>query len=138
MSEGKNTQAAIQAVSLLWKLGSAYAEARAIAAQAGVTPADLDAADARFAKVYADPLARPEAWKGPGLHPPMAPPAQPARPFAVGQLLDEQPELTDLELDEELWQRNADGKFIVVQQGVGVPGGPSSPGWNLIHAAYST
>lgn len=132
MSEGKNTQAAIQAVSLLWKLGSAYAEARAIAAQAGVTPADLDAADARFAKVYADPLAPSRA-----AFEPLIPPA-PSRPFQMVQLLDEQPDLTDLELDEELWQRNADGKFIVVQRGVRVQGGPSTPGWNLIHAAYST
>lgn len=33
-----------------------YDAARAIAAQAGITDADLAAADARFAKVYTDPL----------------------------------------------------------------------------------
>lgn len=36
---------------------AAYQKARALAAKDGVSPADLDDADARFLKVYEDPLA---------------------------------------------------------------------------------
>jgi len=35
----------------------AYSQAKALAAKAGVTKEDLDAADARFIKPYTDPLA---------------------------------------------------------------------------------
>jgi hypothetical protein len=44
------------ALELLLQLGEAYAKARALAEKAGVTKEDLDDADARFGKVYSDPL----------------------------------------------------------------------------------
>jgi hypothetical protein len=52
---------AVVALQLLTQLGTAYASARDLAAKSGVTEEDLAAADARFQKVYTDPLAtKPE------------------------------------------------------------------------------
>jgi hypothetical protein len=90
-----------------------YQEAKALAAKAGVSKTDLDAADARFGRVFADPLASP-VWPGT----PDEPPA--TRTFQLETILSWPPDASLIRDNEELWQKGEELEWMVKQKGVGV------------------
>lgn len=102
----------------------AYTDARTLAKAAGVSEADLAAADARFARHYPDPLAAP-VWPDT--------PDEPEPPVGAGKylvIIDEYPRREDYPAGGDVWQDGEEARWMVTQRGVGI-GKPSAP-WRIV------
>ena len=105
-------------VALTAKKG--YDEARALAQKAGVSEGDMDKADARFARVFTDPLKQG----------PQAPTPSPTTdPYATQYDVDPKTSasIASLFQPNDIRWKLASGKFIVSRHGIGT-GEASIPG----------
>lgn len=115
----------------------AYAESRKLAAQDGVTPAQLAEADARWTRNFKDPLADDV---GGGSKPDE--PTKPADPRPdpmpdlgkYGVVVNEHPKASDYPLGGVVYQYQDDSRWFVLQRGVGI-GKPSTPPWHEVEFA---
>ena len=103
---------------LLINAKQGYDEARALAKKAGVSEEDMDKADARFARVYEDPLKKHGGNDGGVITYPL-PPA--SSPYGTEYDVDPKsnPAISSQYNPNDIRWRLASGKYIVTQHGVG-------------------
>lgn len=110
-------------------LVQAYAEARKLAKQSGVTDADLAAADARWTKNYVDPLAGQPSPPSPPVEPPPEPTTRPTNYLKkFDPPVPEDPQLMGeawgFKLGDQVCAESADSKWMVAKKGGSRLGAP--------------